>query len=51
MPMGRASIRTVDNPVPYSSGAKIKGRRMLGMAINTLFPPDQNALGVRVSVT
>ena len=31
--------------------AKTKGRRMLGMAVSTLFPQDQSALGVKVSVT
>ena len=30
---------------------KTKGRRMLGMAVSTLFPQDQNALGVKISVT
>ena len=36
------------NPVPHSSKAKIKGRRMLGMAVRTLFLQDQNASGVKV---
>ena len=42
MPMGRAPTRTVGNPVPHSSRAKTKGRRMLGMAIHTLFLQDQS---------
>ena len=50
MPMGRASTRTVGNPVLHSSRAKIKGRRMLRMAVSTLFPQDRNALGVKASV-
>ena len=41
MPMGRASTRTVGNLVLLSSRAKIKGRRMLGLAVSTLFPQDQ----------
>ena len=41
----------VGNPVLRSSRANTKGRRMLGMAINTLFPQNQSALGVRASVT
>ena len=49
--MGRASTKTIGNLIPLSSKAKIRGRRMLGMAVNTLFPQDQNALGVKVLVT
>ena len=51
MPIGRASTRTVSNLVPFSSKAKIKGRRILGMAVSTLFPQDQSALGVKILVT
>ena len=51
IPMGRASTRTVGNPVLLSSKAMTKGRRMLGMAVNTLFPQDLSALGVKASVT
>ena len=43
--------RTASNPVPHSSRAKKRGRRMLGIAVSTLFPQDQNALGVKASVT
>ena len=43
--------KTESNLVLCSSRAKTKGRRMLGMAINTLFPQDQSALGVRTSIT
>ena len=51
MPMGRASTTTIGNPVLLSSRVKTKGRRMLGMAVSTLFPQDLNALGVKASVT
>ena len=47
MPMGRASTKAVGNPVLLSSRAKIKGKRMLGMTINTLFPWDRSASGVK----
>ena len=50
MPMGRASTRTVGNLVLLSLRAKTKGRRMLGMIVNTLFPQDQSVLGVKASV-
>ena len=39
------------NPVLLSSRAKTKRRRMLGMAISTLFPQDLSALGVKDLVT
>ena len=51
MQMGRASKRTVGNPVLLSSKVKTKGRRMLGMAVNTLFSQDLSALGVKALVT
>ena len=51
MPMERASTRTVGNPILLSSRAKTKGRRMQGMMVNTLFPQDLSALGVKASVT
>ena len=51
MSMGRVSTRTIGNPVLFSSRAKTKGRRMLGMAVSTLFPQDLSALSVKVSVT
>ena len=38
MPMQRASTRTVGNPIPHSSRPKIKGKKMLGMAVSTRFP-------------
>ena len=50
MQMGRALTRTVGNLTPHSSRAKIKGRRMLGMAVSILFLQDQSALGVKASV-
>ena len=37
----------VSNPILHSSRAKIKGRKMLGMSVSTLFPPDQNASDVK----
>ena len=49
--MGRASTRTVGNLVLFSSKAKTRGRRMLGMVVSTLFPQDQSALGVKALVT
>ena len=51
MPIEKASIRTVGNLVLLSSKVKTKGRRMLGIAVNTLFPQDLSALVVKVSVT
>ena len=51
MLMGRASTRTLGNPVLLSSRAKTKGKRMLGMAVSTLFLQDLSALGVKTSVT
>ena len=50
MSMGRASTKTIGNPVPYSSRAKIEGKRMLRMAVSTLCPQDQSALGVKALV-
>ena len=41
----------VGNPVLLSSRAKTKRRRMLRMAVSTLFPQDLSALGVKDSVT
>ena len=48
---GKASTRTIGNPIILSLRAKTKGRRMLGMAVNTLFSQDLSALGVKASVT
>ena len=50
MPMGRVSTRTVNNLVLLNLKVKIKGKRILGMAVSTLFPQDQSAFGVKVSV-
>ena len=47
----KASTRIVDSQVLLNLRAKTKGRRMLGMAISTLFPHDQSGLDVKVSVT
>ena len=51
MPMLNDLTKTVGNPVCFSSRTKTKERRMLGMAVSTLFPQDQSALGVKASVT
>ena len=48
---GRASTRTIGNPVLFSSRAKTKERRMLEMEVSTLFPQDLSALGVKALVT
>ena len=48
---GKGFDKDLGNPVLLSSRAKTKGRRMLGMAINTLFPQDLSALGVKAFVT
>ena len=50
MPMVRASTRTVNNPVLHNSRVKTKGISMLGMVVNTMYPYDQSALGVKVLV-
>ena len=50
MPTRKDLIRIESNPVLHNSGAKIKGKMMLGMAVSTLFPPDQSVLGVKVLV-
>ena len=51
MPMVKDLTKTTGNPVCPSSRAKTKGRRILGMVVNTLFPQDQNALGIKASIT
>ena len=47
MPMQKDSTRIESNLVLHNSRAKIEGRRMLRKVISTLFPPDQNASGVK----
>ena len=47
MPMQKDLIKTISNPVRLSSRVKIEERRMLRMAVSTLFPLDQNALDVK----
>ena len=44
-------IKTTSSPIRLSLRTKTKERRVLGIAVNTLFPQDQNALGVKVSIT
>ena len=51
MPMLKDFTKIASCPVRLSSRAKTKGRRMLGMAVNTLFSQDQSVLGVKVSDT
>ena len=46
--MQKDLTRTESNPDLYNSRAKIKGRRMLGMVVSTLFFPDQSASVVKV---
>ena len=48
MLMRKDLIRTVSNPVLLSSKSKIKERRMLRMAVSTLFPSNQSASNVKV---
>ena len=48
---GKGIDKVVGNLVLLSSRVKTKGRRMLGMAVSTLFLQDLSALGVKVSVT
>ena len=43
--------RTESNLVLRNSNVMTKGRRMLGMAVSTLFPQDQKVLGVKALVT
>ena len=49
--MQRASTRTVDSQVLLSLKAKIKGRRILEMAVSTLFTQDPSVSGVKASAT
>ena len=51
MPMGRASTRTIGSLVLFNSRVKTKGRKILNMAVSTLFPQDPSALGVKALVT
>ena len=51
MPMLKDLIKIASSLVRLSSRTKKKERRMRGMAVSTLFPQDQSALGVKVSVT
>ena len=48
---GKGFDKAVGNLVLLSSRVKTKGRRMLGMAVSTLFLQDLSALGVKASVT
>ena len=48
---GKGFDKAVGNLVLLSSRVKTKGRRMLGMAVNTLFLQDLSALGDKVSVS
>ena len=46
--MQKDLIKIEKNPVRLSLKAKTKERRMLRMAVSTLFPQDQSALDVKV---
>ena len=46
MPMLKDLTKTASNLASLSLRTKTKERRMLGMAVSTLFSQDQNALGV-----
>ena len=53
MPMRKDLIRIISNPVLLSSRAKIEERRMLRrrmlrMAVSTLFPLDQSVSDVKI---
>ena len=48
MPMLKDLTKIVSSAVRISSRAKTNGRKMLGMAVNTLFPHNQSALSVKV---
>ena len=50
MSMPKDLAKITGNPVHLSSRTKTKERRMLGMAVSTLFPQYQSALGVKASV-
>ena len=47
MPMLKDLTKTASSPVCLSSRAKTKGRRMLEMAVSTLFPQDLSVLDVK----
>ena len=53
--MKNANSRGFDKDRKQSSSSQFKnqdkGKRMLRMVVNTKFPQDQNALGVKASVT
>ena len=48
--MRKDLTRTESNPILHNSRVKTKGRRMLRMAVSTLYPQDQSALGFKVLV-
>ena len=48
---GKGFDKAVGNLVLLSARVKTKGRKMLGMAVSTLFLQDLSALGVKASVT
>ena len=51
MPMLKDLTKIASSPTRFSSRTRKKERRMLGMAISTLFLQDQYALGVKALVT
>ena len=50
MQMEKASTGTAGNSVLLSLNGKTRGRKMLRKVVNTLFPQDLSALGVKASV-
>ena len=48
MSMRKDLTKIESNPVLHNSRAKIKGRRMFGMGVSTLFPLDPNDSDVKV---
>ena len=53
--MKNANAKGFDKDCKQSSSSQfksqVKGKRMIGMAVNTLFPQDKSVLGVKASKT
>ena len=47
MPMLKDLTKAASSPVHHNSRAKKRERRMLGMAVSTLFPQDLSVSGVK----
>ena len=50
MSMLKDLTKITSNPIHLSSRAKTKGRKMLGMAVNTLFSQDLCCLDYRILI-